>query len=87
MAARTRKLLHDEETRARIKISQLINRLSAHAFGKVELSQTQVRAIEVLIRKRLPDLTSMAHTGPDGKGPVEITRIERTIVRPPNRDG
>lgn len=85
MAARTRKLIHDEETRARIKISQLINRLTDHAFGKVELSPTQVRAIEVLVRKRLPDLSSIAHSGPDG-GPIKVERIERVIVRPKDTD-
>lgn len=58
MAARTRKIRHDDETRAKIQTSQLINRLSAHVFGKVELSPTQVRAVEILLKKTLPDLSS-----------------------------
>lgn len=58
MAARVKKLLHDEETRARIQISQIINRLEGHVFGKIELSPTQVKSAEILLRKRLPDLTA-----------------------------
>lgn len=59
MAARIRKIRHDEDTRLKIKVAQLINRLTAHASGEVELSSTQVRAIEVLLRKALPDLSDV----------------------------
>lgn len=59
MAARIRKIRHDEETRLKIKVSQLINRLTAHASGEVELTPTQVRAIEILLRKALPDLSDL----------------------------
>jgi len=58
MAAR-KKIRHDENTRLKIQAAQLINRLSDHANGKVELSATQVRAIEVLLRKTLPDLSDV----------------------------
>ncbi|RYG57081.1 MAG: hypothetical protein EON56_03090 [Alphaproteobacteria bacterium] len=50
---------HTDEIRAKIQTSQLLNRLTDHALGKVELSATQVRAIEVLIKKTLPDLSSV----------------------------
>lgn len=59
MAARTRKIRHDENTRLKIQAAQLINRLQGHANGKVDLSPTQVRAIEVLLRKTLPDLSDV----------------------------
>lgn len=64
MAERLRKM-HQGDVRAKIQTSQLINRLSDHALGKVELSATQIKAIEVLIRKTLPDLSSveMEHSG------------------------
>jgi hypothetical protein len=70
MAARTRKIRHDDETRAKIQASQLINRLTDHALGTVELSQTQVRAVEILLKKSLPDLTSVEHRG-DEDAPIE----------------
>lgn len=59
MAARKRAIRHDDNTRAKIQAAQLINRLTAHANGEVELSSTQVRAIEVLLRKTLPDLSDV----------------------------
>jgi hypothetical protein len=43
--------------REKIRAAQLINRLQACAFGEIELTMSQVRAIEVLLRKCLPDLT------------------------------
>lgn len=63
MAPRTRKIRHDDETRAKIQTSQLINRLNAHVFGEVELSPTQVRSAEILLKKTLPDLSSTEHSG------------------------
>lgn len=54
--------------REKIKTSQLINRLQDHALSGKELSASQIKAIEVLIRKTLPDLTAVAATfsNPDG---------------------
>lgn len=57
---------HDDRTRAKIQTSQIINRLQEHAFGKVDLSPTQVRAAEVLLRKTLPDLTATELSGSVG---------------------
>ena len=75
MATRLRKM-HQDDVRAKIKVSQLLNRLEDHALGKIELSPTQVRAIEILIKKVLPDLQSVELSG-DEDNPVEvITRIE-----------
>lgn len=59
MAARIRKIKHDENTRLKIQAAQLINRLTAHANGEVEMSATQVRATEILLRKILPDLSDV----------------------------
>lgn len=67
MAARTRKIFHDSETRARIKASQLINSLSNHVFGKNEMVPSQVTAGLGLLRKVLPDLSNTEVTGKDGK--------------------
>lgn len=59
-------LSHDQKTRDRIKTSQLINRLTDHALGKIDLVATQVRAIEVLLKKTVPDLQAISLSGPDG---------------------
>lgn len=57
MAAR-KQLFHPDEIRQKIQASQLCNRLHKHAFGEIELSQTQIKAIEILLRKSMPDLSS-----------------------------
>lgn len=72
MAARTLRPRHQDEVRAKIQASQLINRLTDHAFGKVTLDASQVRSIEILLRKSLPDLSAIEMTGADG-GPVQTT--------------
>ena len=77
MAARIRKH-HQEEVRARIQTSQLLNRLTDHALGKVELSNTQVRAIEILLKKTIPDLSSIEHSG-DQDNPM-AHKVEIAIV-------
>ena len=55
--------LHQDDVRAKIQTSQLVNRLTDHALGTIELSPTQVRAIEILIKKTLPDLQSVDLSG------------------------
>lgn len=67
MAARTRKPQHDERTREKIRTSQLLNRLHAYALSEldpqsnevVKLESGQVKAIEILLRKSMPDLQSV----------------------------
>lgn len=63
MAARTRKPLHDDKTKERIRASQLLNRLTQFANGKVELSAAQVQAAKVVIGKIIPDLKSVEVVG------------------------
>jgi hypothetical protein len=62
MAARLRKT-HQEDVRSKIKASQIINRLTDHGFGKIELSPTQVQALNIVLKKSLPDLQSIEHSG------------------------
>jgi len=63
MAARTSRTELHEKWRAKIKASMLLNRLRDHALGKVEMTPTQVRAAEILLKKSLPDLQSIEHSG------------------------
>lgn len=61
--------LHQEDVRSKIQASQLINRLTDHALGVVELSATQVNAIKILLGKTLPDLSTVEHKG-DADNPL-----------------
>lgn len=54
---------HQESVREKIKASQLINRLQDHILGKVVLDASQIRAIEILLKKSLPDLSAVEHSG------------------------
>jgi hypothetical protein len=85
MAARTVKIRHDEETRAKIQTSQLINRLQSYVLGEVQLEPGQVTAALGLMKKTLPDLTATELSG-DADNPVAISHIQRTIVDPRNPD-
>lgn len=71
MAARVVKIRHDDETRSKIKTSQLLNRLNDHVFDGVEVSVTQMKAIEILLRKTLPDLSAVT-IGGDEDAPVKM---------------
>jgi hypothetical protein len=78
MATR-RRLAHNEDVRRKIQSSQLINRLQDHIVNNIDISPTQMKAIEILLRKSLPDLSSVEISGDVG---LEVTKIERTIVDP-----
>lgn len=81
MAARMRKT-HQDDVRAKIQASQLINRLTNHAFGELELSNTQLRAIEILLKKSLPDLSQVELTGADGGPMQQDMKLSITFVKP-----
>lgn len=70
MAARLRKT-HQDDVREKIQASQIINRLQACLDGNVELSSVQMKAAEILLRKTLPDLSSV-ELGGEGGGPIQI---------------
>lgn len=72
--------LHQEDVRAKIQASQLVNRLTGHVLGTVEMSATQVQAAKILLGKTLPDLSSVEMAG-EGGGAV-IHRVEHVIVDP-----
>jgi hypothetical protein len=74
MAARTRKLRCDEETRARIKTSQIVNRLTDHVLGKIQMTSSQVSAALGLLKKTLPDLAAVEHTGANG-GVIQVESL------------
>ena len=80
MAARINKR-HSEEVRARIQTSQLINVLQDHALtGEGEMPPTRMKAIEILLRKSIPDLSSVT-IGGDADNPLNAN-ILVSFVKP-----
>lgn len=77
MAGRPMNKLHQEDVRKKIQASQLLNVLQDHALGNTEeLSQSRLKAIEILLRKTLPDLSSVVMSG-DEENPIHtVARIE-----------
>jgi hypothetical protein len=82
MAARLR-AKHQDYVRTKIQTSQLINRLEKYALSddEAEITPGRLKAIEILLRKSLPDLSATQLTGADG-GAIEIAKIERVVVDP-----
>ncbi|HYF57204.1 MAG TPA: hypothetical protein VEA41_23345 [Salinarimonas sp.] len=58
MAARKRKIRHDENTRDKIQASQIVNRLTKHILGEVDMPASAVSAALGLLKKVMPDLSS-----------------------------
>jgi hypothetical protein len=48
---------HSEVTRERIRAGVIIDRFQKHFMGELELTLTQIRVGEILLRKVIPDLT------------------------------
>ena len=46
---------------------QLLNRLTLHANGEIELTQTQINAAKIVIGKYIPDLKAIEISGNNDK--------------------
>ena len=80
MAARTLRTKHTDEIRNKIRASQLVNRLENHVFGEIEMNSTQVTAALGLLKKCVPDIQAITHSG-DENNPLTVALIERKIVK------
>jgi hypothetical protein len=67
--------MHSELVRQRIQTTQLVNRLTNFALGKLKkpMEPHQVSAALGILRKTLPDLAAVAHSGTIE---VEATKLE-----------
>jgi len=60
--------LHQDDVRAKIQVGQLVKVLTDQALGvSADLSQSRMKAIEILLRKSLPDLTAVTISGDPDK--------------------
>lgn len=69
-----------DEHRAKLANSNILNALIEHVEGRREMSSTQVTAGLGLLRKVMPDLTSVS--GDEDGAPMRVELIRRIIVRP-----
>lgn len=83
MAAPKLNRAHQQDVRMKIQTTQLVNRLQCFALGKpapnsedgddapLELDQLRLKAIEILLRKSLPDLSTVTLQGDEDGGPIK----------------
>jgi hypothetical protein len=82
MAARKNKVTLSETWKDRISATMILNRLVSHVEGNLDLSPTQIKAADIILKKVVPDLARTEHVG-DGGGPVEmrVSLIEKIAAR------
>ena len=74
MAGRPMNKLHQEDVRSKIQVGQLLKTLQNHALdGGADISQSRMKAIEILLRKSMPDLSAITLTGSGENGAIEFT--------------
>ena len=66
-----------DQIRGRIKTLVLLSKLQDHALGEadVAMSDTQIKACQILLRKTIPDLQHVDHTSAGGPLVVEIVQF------------
>lgn len=63
MPARVNKIRHDENTRLKIKANNIIARLNKLIAGEIKMESHAVSAALGLLKKVLPDLSAVEHSG------------------------
>ena len=71
--------------RDKIKNSNILSYLLRHIEGKREMSPTQVQAALALLKKTLPDLSSVEHTG-DQKNPLSVIHTIELVAGGKDKD-
>lgn len=74
MAARTKALRLTPEWKEKIKVGVIFERLSKHVDGEIEMSSTQIKAAEILLKKVVPDVARTEIVG-DEDQPVTVKVI------------
>lgn len=78
MAARKRQVRLSEEWRERIRAAAILQRLDRAAMGEVDMTPSQLKAAEIVLRKTIPDLNKTELSGPNnGNITVEIKQFVR----------
>ena len=78
MAARKRSLSLEQEWRDRIKTGEILARLNKNATGDEVMTSSQVKSAEILLRKVLPDLKQIEHSGLGGGAVEFVLDMRRT---------
>lgn len=71
MAARTRRTQLSEDWKDKIRAGVILDRLVKHVNGEIDMSNTQVRAADILLKKIVPDVARTEIAG-DPDRPLNI---------------
>jgi hypothetical protein len=72
MAARLNRH-HSEEIRQKIQASVIIDRLTKHINGELEMTATQIAAANTLLDRSVPKLSQVQHVGDSDADPIKMT--------------
>lgn len=74
---------HQDDVRSKIQATQLLKVLQDQALGKSEseISPVRLKAIEILLRKSLPDLSAVQVSG-DPDNPLQLGVEVSFVSRP-----
>lgn len=80
MGRRTTKINITEDWKKKIQVTSIMNRLNDHVDGKIDLSSTQLKAADIILRKMVPDLgrTEVAIDPNANSLLVEIVKFSET---------
>ncbi len=67
MAARIKKTTLSEQWKAKIQAGVILDRLVKHVNGEIEMTASQIKAADILLKKTVPDLARTEVTGKDGE--------------------
>jgi hypothetical protein len=73
--------MHPDEVRKKIQVSSLLNELHKVAMGEKTIDKERLKAIEILLRKAIPDLKAVELSG-NADEPLKIifnTNVERKL--------
>lgn len=83
MAARIRKTTLSDEWKEKIKVGVILDRLAKHVHGEIEMTSSQIKAAEILLRKTVPDLGRQEVVGAGDNGEhLHAAKIVVELVRP-----
>jgi hypothetical protein len=71
-----------EEWKDKIKATQIMNRLEKCLNGEVELTAQQIKAADIILKKIVPDLGRVEHTG-DEEAPIHHDhKVTVELIKP-----
>ena len=78
MAARIRKTTLSETWKAKIQAGVILDRLVKHVNGEIEMTASQIKAADILLKKTVPDLARTEVTGADGEPQQHVIKWQKS---------